>query len=81
MRLMTDMQMVTLVITLLAIFMAVFLNRKSIEDMRDVLRAEMKAQMAEFRAENAVQFTVINNKLDHLLEVVAAHSEKLDKKP
>jgi hypothetical protein len=78
---MTDMQMVTLVITLLAIFMAVFLNRKSIEDMRDVLRAEMKAQMAEFRAENAVQFTVINNKLDHLLEVVAAHSEKLDKKP
>jgi hypothetical protein len=74
---MSDLQLLTIVITLLAIFLAAFFNRKSVEDMRDVLRAEMKTQMIEFKAENTLQFTAINNKLDHLLDVVAGHSEKL----
>jgi hypothetical protein len=60
---MTDMQMLTLVITLLAIFGAMYGNRKSTEDMRDVLRAEIYGDRksaedmrdvlrAEFRASN-----------------------------
>jgi hypothetical protein len=48
---MNDMQLVSLGLTLLAIFAAMYGNRKSIEDMRDVLRAESKADIAELRAE------------------------------
>ena len=50
---MTDMQLVSLVLTLLAIFAAMIGNRKSTEDLRDVLRAEMKAESATVRAEVA----------------------------
>jgi hypothetical protein len=44
---MTDVQLLTIILTLLAIFAGAYANRKSVEDMRDVLRAEMKAMQAE----------------------------------
>lgn len=72
---MTDMQLLTLVITLLAIFGAMYGNRKSTEDMRDVLRAEWKAGVGEIRAD----LKLIDNKLDHVVETQARHSEKIDK--
>jgi hypothetical protein len=79
------MQLLTLVITLLAIFGAMYGNRKSTEDMRDVLRAELKAGRAESTLElrKAVAplhlaLQRIENKLDHLAEVQARHSEKLE---
>jgi hypothetical protein len=71
---MTDLQLVTLVITLLAIFGAMYGNRKSTEDMRDVLRAEWKAGVAEIRAD----LKLIDNKLDHVVQTQARHSERLD---
>ena len=71
---MTDLQMVTLVITLLAIFGAMYGNRKSTEDMRDVLRAEWKVGVAEIRAD----LKLIDNKLDHVVETQARHSDRLD---
>jgi hypothetical protein len=48
---MTDMQLVAQAVTLLAIVAAMYANRKSLEDARDVLRAEFKAGFAEQRAE------------------------------
>jgi hypothetical protein len=62
---MTDLQLMTLVITLLAIFAAMYGNRKSTEDMRDVLRAEWRAGIAELRAD----LQRIENKLDHYAKI------------
>lgn len=96
---MTDIQLLTIVLTLLAIFAGIYLNRKSVEDMRDVLRAEAKAQTTQmesnqrllaadirsefttYRSEITVLLLRIENKLDHLAETVASHSQKLDDKP
>jgi hypothetical protein len=76
---MTDIQLLTIVLTLLAIFGATFWTRKGVEDMRDVLRAEMKAQTAEFLAEMRLGFQRLDNKLDHLADTQASHSARLDK--
>lgn len=83
---MTDVQLLTIGLTLLAIFGATFANRKSVEDMRDVLRAENKTQAAEFTAALKVQSAELNaalirieNKIDHVAEMVASHSVRLDK--
>lgn len=75
---MTDTQMITLVITLLAIFGAMYGNRKSTEDMRDVLRAEWKAGIMEITSEMRLGFQRIENKLDHVVETQAAHGTRLD---
>jgi hypothetical protein len=82
---MTDLQLVTLVITLLAIFGAMYGNRKSTEDMRDVLRAEWKAGVGEIRAELRTglgeiraDLKLIDNKLDHVVGTQARHNERLD---
>jgi hypothetical protein len=82
---MTDMQLMTLVVTLLAIFAAMYGTRKSTEDMRDVLRAEWKAGVSEMRAEVRTgvgeiraELKLIDNKLDHVVETQARHSERLD---
>lgn len=76
---MTDLQLLTIVLTLLGIFGATFWTRKGVEDMRDVLRAEMKAQIGELAAEMRLGFQRIENKLDHLADTVASHSARLDK--
>jgi len=94
---MSDIQLLTIGLTLLAIFGATVANRKSVEDMRDVLRAENKAQASELTAAfktQAAEFTAalkvqsaelnaalirIENKIDHVAEMVASHSERLDK--
>ncbi len=90
---MTDLQLVSLVLTLVAILGAVFYNRKSVEDMRDVLRAETKAESAvlrgeitTLRAEMNVGFAQVGatlqrveNKLDHYAEVQAKHQEDIDR--
>ena len=60
---MTDMQLISLGLTLLAIFAAMYGNRKSVEDMRDVLRAESKAELAELRAEIRRGFESLETKL------------------
>jgi F0F1-type ATP synthase membrane subunit b/b' len=50
---MNDMQLISLGLTLLAIFGAMYGNRKSLDDMRDVLRSESKADFTALRAEFA----------------------------
>lgn len=54
---MTDAQSVTIAVTLFAIFGAMLYNRKSVEGMRDVLRAEAKTGTAEIKAELKVEIT------------------------
>ncbi len=83
---MTDLQLLTLAITLLAIFGAMHGNRKGTEDMRDVLRAELKAGRAETGLELRAATHEINlvlqrieNKLDHYAETQASHSERIEK--
>jgi hypothetical protein len=81
---MTDLQLITLIVTLLAIFAAMYGNRKSVEDMRDVLRAEIKAVSSASSLELRDVVTPINlalqrieNKLDHVTETQATHSEAI----
>jgi hypothetical protein len=71
------MQLLTLVVTLLAIFGAMIGTRKSTEDMRDVLRAEFKANLTETMAPIYLTLQRIENKLDHMAEVQAGHSEAI----
>jgi len=60
---MTDMHLISLGLTLLAIFAAMYGNRKSVEDIRDVLRAESKAELAELRAESKSEFAEIREEI------------------
>lgn len=75
---MTDVQILTLALTLLGIFAASWFNNSRIGDvsnkidirvngMRDVLRAEMKAMQAETN----LQFERMNNKIDSILKMLA----------
>jgi hypothetical protein len=72
---MTEMQLLTLVITLLAIFDAMYGNRKSTEDMRDVLRAEFRSTVTEVKADLSAILRRIENTLDHFAETQASHSK------
>jgi hypothetical protein len=83
---MTDIQLMSIVLTLLAIFGSILYNRKGIEDMRDVLRAEIKAARAEAGVElrdviAPINFTLqrIENKLDHYAETQASHAERIER--
>jgi hypothetical protein len=76
---MTDIQLLTIVITLLAIFGAMYGTRKSTEDMRDVLRAEFRAGVSEVKTDLSLVLQRIENKLDHVVETQAHHSERLDR--
>jgi len=76
---MTDMQLLTLVITLLAIFGAMYSNRKGTEDMRDVLRAEFRSSVIEVKADLSAILMRIENKLDHYAETQATHSEQISR--
>jgi hypothetical protein len=85
---MTDMQLLTLVITLLAIFGAMYGNRKSTEDMRDVLRAEWKGGVGEIRAELKTglgeiraDLKLIDNKLDHVVGGNAGAAQRTARPP
>jgi CII-binding regulator of phage lambda lysogenization HflD len=79
---MTDVRLLSIVLTLLAIFGSILYNRKGIEDMRDVLRAEIKAAVNEVRLEFMpvnLALQRIENKLDHLADTVANHAERIER--
>jgi hypothetical protein len=62
----TDTQLLTTGITLLGIFTAMMINNHRIDDIRDVLRAEMRADSAEKNA----RFGALESKMDKYHEVV-----------
>jgi F0F1-type ATP synthase delta subunit len=47
----TDTQLLTTCITLVSIFLAMMVNNHRINDLRDVIRAEMRADRAETKAQ------------------------------
>jgi hypothetical protein len=63
----TDVQILTLALTLLGIFAASWFNNSRTTDIKDVFRAETKA--LETRMD--LQFERMNNKLDTVLKLVA----------
>lgn len=63
---MSDVQLLTLTLTLLAILGSMIGNRKSVEDMRDVLRAEMKGQSSELGAEMKAQSSELQAALQRI---------------
>ena len=81
---MTDIQILTLALTMLGIFTASWFNNSRISDLstkldnrindtRDVLRAEMKAMQADMN----FQFERMNNKLDAILMQLAHHDARI----
>lgn len=75
---MTDMQLITLVVTLVAILGAMFSQRKSVEDMRDVLRAEMRERETRFEASLAGMERRLQTTLDKSFRVLTGRIKRLD---
>ncbi len=78
----TDTQILTLVLTLLGIFAASWFNNsrigdihRRIDDMRDVLRSEMRLERTEMR----IEFERTNGKIDALLKLVADIDQRVTK--
>lgn len=76
---MTDTQLMTIIFTLLAIGAGIWQNRRTVDDMRDVLRAEFKAEIATLRMDIIAVLQRIENKLDHVVDTQADHSARLGK--
>ena len=93
----TDTQLLTKAITLLSIFLAMMVNNhrighldKRIDDMRDVLRAEMRAERAEtnvrFGAMDAqfasldARFSALEGKMDRNQETVLRILADIDRR-
>lgn len=72
---MNDVQILTVAIAIAFPVSALLLSNSRVSDAKETLRAELKAMKAGLD----VEFTKINNKLDHLLEIVGRHEERLGK--
>ncbi len=83
---MTDAQLISIAVTVLAILGATLVNNsrisdlngslnRRIDDTRDVLRAEMQLQ----RKEIELAFTSINHKLDEILRIPGDHETRIPK--
>ncbi len=70
---MTDVQILTLALTLLGIFAASWFNNSRIGDVKDVLRAEMKS--LESRID--LQFERTNQKIDSLIKMMAGIDQRV----
>jgi hypothetical protein len=63
---MTDLQILTIVITLLAIAGSTYANRKAVEDIRDVLSAEMAAGLTKVSGDiKALEAKLTIHELEH----------------
>lgn len=72
---MTDSQILTLALAIIFPLSMLIYSNSRITEAKETLRAEM----AGMEAKLAAQLVLINNKLDHLLEVVSKHDERLGK--
>jgi hypothetical protein len=69
---MTDSQLLTLAMAVILPLSMLIYSNSRITEAKETLRAEMAAMKAELTG----QLLLINNKLDHLLEIVTKHEEK-----
>lgn len=85
---MTETQIVSLAITIFAIAAGSLFNNvrisdsatglnKRIDDTKEVLRAESRAEFGSLRAEMNMRFTAIDRKLDEILRIVGDHETRI----
>jgi hypothetical protein len=78
---MTDAQIVAIAITVLAILGGALLNNSRIGDVKEVLRAEFRADIGQFRSDLTVtkenRFNTIDRKLDEILPIVGDHETRI----
>jgi len=83
---MTDAQILALAITVLAILGGTIVNNSRIGDVKEVLRAELKAHRAEtdarfsqFESRMDSRFNSIDRKLDELIRIMGDHDTRIAK--
>jgi hypothetical protein len=74
---MTDTQLLTLAVAIIFPLSMLIYSNSRITEAKETLRAEMTAMKGELKADVALMRTELNNKLDHLLEIVSKHDERL----
>ncbi len=71
---MTDAQIIAIAITVLAILGGALINNARITDVKEVLRAELRAEIGQLRSEIKLElterFNSIDRKLDEILRIV-----------
>ena len=72
---MTDAQLITLCVAIIMPLSLLLYSNSRITDTKETLRAEMQVVKGEI----LVMLTRIENKIDHIAEMQASHSERLDK--
>lgn len=76
---MTDIQILTIAMAIIFPVAALLYSNSRVTDTKETLRADMTAIKVELKADVLLMRTEINNKLDHLLEIVGKHEERLGK--
>jgi hypothetical protein len=78
---MTDAQTIASAITVLAILGGALINNARITDVKEVLRAELRAEIGQLRNEIkldlAERFNSIDRKLDEILRIVGDHETRI----
>jgi hypothetical protein len=80
-RNMTDAQIIAIAITVLAILGGALINNARITDVKEVLRAELRAEIGQLRSEIKLElterFNSIDRKLDEILRIVGDHETRI----
>lgn len=81
---MTDLQVLTIALTLLSVLAGTFFNNVRISDLsarlgdvKDALRAEFRADIGELRHEMRTQLGSMDRKLDEILRIVGDHETRI----
>ena len=83
---MTDAQLITLCVAIIMPLSLLLYSNSRINEAKETLRAEFKTLGAELRADSIqlradlnATLVRIENKIDHIAEMQASHSERLDR--
>ena len=79
---MTDAQILTIALAVIFPVSMLIYSNSRVTEAKETLRAEMatlRAEMATLRSDLMLILQRIENKIDHIAETVASHSERLDK--
>jgi low affinity Fe/Cu permease len=78
---MTDAPLIGIAVTVLAIFGATLINNSRIGDVKEVLRAEVPADIGQLRSDLTstmeTRFSSIDRKLDEILRIVGDHETRI----
>jgi hypothetical protein len=74
---MTDAQIIAIAITVLAVLGGTLVNNTRITDVKEVLRAEVRADVAQLTLTMETRFNSIDRKLDEILRIVGDHETRM----